>query len=110
MKSITLKQAVIIAVICKFLAVMMLRASVASTTNKNMIDGDICADDSHILVFGMRTALVSVLFMMGVVDFFLLPVSTPHTITGPLPGQHCGQGLWVRDLVRVDQICVWTIH
>ena len=58
----------------------------ASTTRKKIIDGDVCADNPHVLVFRMRTALVSVSFMMAVVDFFALPTSKTHTIPGSIVG------------------------
>ena len=58
----------------------------ASTTHKNMINGDVYADNPHILVFRMLTALANVLLMMVVVAFFTLPISMTHTIPGSIAG------------------------
>lgn len=85
-KSLTLKQAVLIAAICEFLGAMLLGASVTSTIRKNMIDGDMYADEPDVLMFGMLTALVSASFMMGVANYFALPISTTHTIIGSIVG------------------------
>lgn len=107
-KSITLKQAVIIAAICEFLGALLLGASVTSTIRKKMIDGDskssthcvsatfsprfshqlspVYADEPDVLMFGMLTALVSASFMMAVANFFALPISTTHTIIGSIVG------------------------
>ncbi|KAL7537196.1 hypothetical protein ACHAXR_007652 [Thalassiosira sp. AJA248-18] len=85
-KSITLKQAVIIAAICEFLGAMLLGASVTSTIRKKMIDGDMYADEPDVLMFGMLTALVSASFMMAVANYFALPISTTHTIIGSIVG------------------------
>jgi len=85
-KSLTLKQAVIIAAICEFLGAMLLGASVTSTIRKNMIDGDMYTEEPDVLMFGMLTALVSASFMMGVANYFALPISTTHTIIGSIVG------------------------
>eukprot|EP00578_Thalassiosira_sp_NH16_P032025 CAMPEP_0181079226 /NCGR_PEP_ID=MMETSP1071-20121207/1915_1 /TAXON_ID=35127 /ORGANISM="Thalassiosira sp., Strain NH16" /LENGTH=562 /DNA_ID=CAMNT_0023160611 /DNA_START=91 /DNA_END=1779 /DNA_ORIENTATION=+ len=85
-KSITLKQAVLIAAICEFLGAMLLGASVTSTIRKNMIDGDMYENDPDVLMFGMLTALVSASFMMAVANYFALPISTTHTIIGSIVG------------------------
>lgn len=85
-KSLTLKQAVVIAAICEFLGAMLLGASVTSTIRKNMIDGDMYTDEPDVLMFGMLTALVSASFMMGVANYLALPISTTHTIIGSIVG------------------------
>lgn len=74
-KSITLKQAVMIAAVCEFLGAMLLGASVTSTIRKSIIDGDLYADEPDVLMFGMLTALVSASFMMFVANYLALPVS-----------------------------------
>ena len=49
-KSISLKQAVLIAAVCEFLGAMLLGASVTSTIRKNMIDGEMYEDDPDVLM------------------------------------------------------------
>lgn len=85
-KSISLKQAVLIAAVCEFLGAMLLGASVTSTIRKNMIDGEMYEDDPDVLMYGMLTALVSASFMMGVANYAALPISTTHTIIGSIVG------------------------
>lgn len=85
-KSLTLKQAVLIAAICEFLGAMLLGASVTSTIRKSIIDGDMYTEEPDVLMFGMLTALVSASFMMAVANHFALPISTTHTIIGSIVG------------------------
>lgn len=85
-KSVTLKQAVLIAAICEFLGAMLLGASVTSTIRKNMIKVDMYTEEPDVLMFGMLTALVSASFMMAVANFCALPISTTHTIIGSIVG------------------------
>jgi len=85
-KSLTLKQAVIIAAICEFMGALLLGASVTSTIRKSMIDVDMYMDEPDVLMFGMLTALVSASFMMFVANYFALPISTTHTIIGSIVG------------------------
>lgn len=51
-----------------------------------MIDGTMYEDEPDVLMFGMLTALVSASFMMGVANYFALPISTTHTIIGSIVG------------------------
>jgi len=85
-KSITLKQAVLIAAVCEFMGAMLLGASVTSTIRKKMIDGDMYADEPDVLMYGMLTSLVSASFMMAVANYLALPISTTHTIIGAIVG------------------------
>ena len=56
-KSVSLKQAVIIASICEFLGAMLLGASVSSTIKGKMIDADLYEDTPDVLMYGMLTSL-----------------------------------------------------
>jgi len=85
-KSLTLKQAVMIAAVCEFMGALLLGASVTSTIRKSMIDVDMYLDEPDVLMFGMLTALVSASFMMFVANYFALPISTTHTIIGSIVG------------------------
>jgi len=85
-KSLTLKQAVMIAAVCEFMGALLLGASVTSTIRKSMIDVDMYMDEPDVLMFGMLTALVSASFMMFVANYFALPISTTHTIIGSIVG------------------------
>jgi len=85
-KSVTLKQAVVIAGICEFLGAMLLGASVTSTIKGKMIDTSLYADEPGVLMYGMLTSLVAASFILAVANYLALPVSTTHTIVGSIVG------------------------
>jgi len=85
-KSVSLKQAVIIASICEFGGAMLLGASVTETIKGKMIDTSIYADEPGVLMYGMLTSLVSASFILFVANYLALPVSTTHTIVGSIVG------------------------
>eukprot|EP00986_Skeletonema_menzelii_P000912 scaffold255_cov142-Skeletonema_menzelii.AAC.24 len=85
-KSVSLKQAVVIAGICEFLGAMLLGASVTSTIKGKMVDTSLYADDPGVLMYGMLTSLVAASFILGVANYLALPVSTTHTIVGSIVG------------------------
>jgi len=81
-KSITLKQAVIIASIFEFCGVLFLGASVASTVRGKIFNVEEYEDEPEIVMLGMFTSLVSASFMMMGATYLGLPVSTTHTVIG----------------------------
>ena len=83
-KSITLKQAVIVASICEFCGVLFLGASVASTVRGKIFNVEQYEDEPEIVMLGMFTSLVSASFMMLGATYFGLPVSTTHTVSTAL--------------------------
>eukprot|EP01082_Thalassiosira_pseudonana_P008335 g7631.t1 g7631 contig24:1119825-1122050(-) len=85
-KSITLKQAVIIASICEFSGAMFLGASVTSTVRGKIFNTNLYTDEPEIVLLGMFTSLVTASFMMLVATYFGLPVSTTHTVIGCIIG------------------------
>lgn len=85
-KSVTLKQAVLIASICEFLGAMLLGASVTATIKGKIIDTDLYEDDPDVLMYGMLTSLVAAAFILGAANYLALPVSTTHTIIGSIVG------------------------
>lgn len=85
-KSVTLKQAVMIASVCEFLGAMLLGASVTSTIKGKILDTDQYADEPDVLMYGMLTSLVAASFILGVANYLALPLSTTHTIVGSIVG------------------------
>ncbi|KAL7469741.1 hypothetical protein ACHAXS_009994 [Conticribra weissflogii] len=85
-KSITLKQAVIIASIFEFTGAMFLGASVTSTVRGKIFDTDAYEDEPEIVMLGMLTSLMVATFMLLGATYFALPVSTTHTIIGCIIG------------------------
>jgi sodium-dependent phosphate transporter len=85
-KSITLKQAVMIASVCEFSGAFFLGASVTGTIRNKIIDVDEYEDDPELLLFGMFTSLVAAVVMLWLATHFGLPVSTTHDIVGSIMG------------------------
>ncbi|KAL9190682.1 hypothetical protein ACHAXT_000388 [Thalassiosira profunda] len=85
-KSVTLKQAVIIASICEFLGAMLLGASVTSTIKGKIVDTSLYEDEPDVLMYGMLTSLVAASFILAAANYMALPVSTTHTIVGSIVG------------------------
>lgn len=85
-KSISLKQAVLIASVCEFSGAFFLGASVTGTIRNKIIDIDIYEDEPEILLFGMFTALLSAVLMLFIASHLGLPVSTTHDIVGCIMG------------------------
>ncbi len=85
-KSITLKQAVIIASIFEFTGAMFLGASVTSTVRGKIFDTDAYEDEPEIVMLGMLTSLMVATFMLLGATYFALPVSTTHTVSFSIEG------------------------
>lgn len=85
-KSVTLKQAVIIASIFEFCGAFFLGASVTSTIRSKIVDTDLFTDEPDVLMFGMFTALIGANTMLFIATYFGLPVSTTHDIVGSVMG------------------------
>ncbi|KAL7549545.1 hypothetical protein ACHAWF_012817 [Thalassiosira exigua] len=85
-KSITLKQAVIIASIFEFCGVLFLGASVASTVRGKIFDAEAYAEEPELVLLGMFTSLVAASVMMMGATYLGLPVSTTHTVIGCIIG------------------------
>ena len=58
-KSLTLKQAVIVAAIFEFSGALFLGASVTSTIRSKIFDVDLYADEPEIVLLGMFTSLIT---------------------------------------------------
>jgi solute carrier family 20 (sodium-dependent phosphate transporter) len=85
-KSVTLKQAVIIASIFEFSGAFFLGASVTSTIRSKIVDSDLYESQPDILMLGMFSALVSANIMLYIATHFGMPVSTTHDIVGSIMG------------------------
>mmetsp|Transcript_4503 Transcript_4503/g.9980 ORF Transcript_4503/g.9980 Transcript_4503/m.9980 type:complete len:554 (+) Transcript_4503:264-1925(+) len=85
-KSVSLKQAVLIASLCEFLGAMLLGASVTSTIKGKIIDTSLYENEPDVLMYGMLTSLVAASFILAAANYLALPVSTTHTIVGSIVG------------------------
>lgn len=85
-KSITLKQAVLIASVCEFSGAYFLGAAVTSTVRSKIFDVDLYEDTPDVLMFGMFTSLFSANVWLFVATYLAMPVSTTHDIVGCIMG------------------------
>ena len=85
-KSITLKQAVLIASIFEFSGAFFLGAAVTGTIRSKIVSVKLYEDEPEVLMFGMMTSLMAASFMLFVATHFGIPVSTTHDIVGCIMG------------------------
>ena len=85
-KSVSLRQAVIIASVFEFAGSLFLGASVTNTIRSKILDIDMYDDEPEVLMFGMLCALVTASIILIVATAMSLPVSTTHTIVGAIIG------------------------
>lgn len=84
--ALTVKQAVLIAVIFEFAGAYLAGGEVTSTIRKGIIDPSLLADTPEYLVFGMLSALLSAGIWLLIASSLGWPVSTTHTIVGAIVG------------------------
>jgi PiT family inorganic phosphate transporter len=85
-KAITIKQAIIIAMIFEFAGAYLAGGEVTSTIRKGIIDPELLSEEPELLVYGMMSALLAAGIWLLVASSFGWPVSTTHTIVGAIVG------------------------
>jgi len=85
-KALTIKQAIIIAMIFEFAGAYLAGGEVTSTIRKGIIDSAYFVDQPHLLVFGMVSALLAAGIWLLVASYLGWPVSTTHSIVGAIVG------------------------
>lgn len=85
-KALTLKQAIMIAIIFEFLGAYLAGGAVTSTIRKGIIDPGLLAGTPELLVFGMMAALLAAGIWLLIATHFGWPVSTTHSIVGAIVG------------------------
>ena len=85
-KALTIKQAIIIAMIFEFLGAYLAGGEVTSTIRKGIIDPTFLADTPELLVYGMLSALLAAGTWLMIASIFGWPVSTTHSIVGAIVG------------------------
>lgn len=104
-KAITLKQAIIIAIIFEFAGAYLAGGAVTSTIRSGITDAGLLADSPDLLVFGMMSALLAAGIWLLIATHYGWPVSTTHSIIGAIVG-FAAVGISV-DAVQWNKI--WTI-
>jgi len=84
--AVTVKQAIIIAIIFEFLGAVLAGGHVTKTIRKGIIDPTNIIDSPEILVYGMLAALLAAAVWLMVASAKGWPVSTTHSIIGALIG------------------------
>jgi PiT family inorganic phosphate transporter len=84
--AITIKQAILIAMVFEFAGAYLAGGEVTSTIRKGIIDPMELAQDPELLVFGMMSALLAAAIWLFVASIFGWPVSTTHSIVGAIVG------------------------
>jgi len=84
--ALTVRQAIIIAMIFEFAGAYLAGGEVTSTIRKGIIDPGIFADTPHLLVYGMLSALLAAGTWLLVASMLGWPVSTTHSIVGAIVG------------------------
>lgn len=85
-KALTLKQAIIIAIIFEFAGAWLAGGAVTATIRKGIIDPAILSGTPELLVFGMLAALLAAGLWLLIATYFGWPVSTTHSIVGAIVG------------------------
>ncbi|WOH39035.1 anion permease [Thalassotalea fonticola] len=85
-KALTIKQAIIIAMIFEFAGAYLAGGEVTSTIRKGIIDSSFYIDTPELLVFGMISALLAAGTWLLIASYMGWPVSTTHSIVGAIVG------------------------
>ncbi len=85
-KALTIKQAIIIAMIFEFAGAYLAGGEVTSTIRKGIIDSAPFIPNPEYLVLGMISALFAAAIWLAVASYLGWPVSTTHSIVGAIVG------------------------
>ncbi|MFT6750900.1 MAG: PiT family inorganic phosphate transporter [Candidatus Azotimanducaceae bacterium] len=101
-KAITIKQAIIIAIIFEFAGAYLAGGEVTSTIRKGIIDPSALEDSPELLVYGMMASLLAAGCWLLIATMKGWPVSTTHSIVGAIVG-FASVGISV-DAVQWDRV------
>jgi len=85
-KAITIKQAVLIAIVFEFAGAFLAGGEVTKTIRKGIIDPSSLSSTPELLVFGMLASLLAAGIWLLVASIKGWPVSTTHSIVGAIVG------------------------
>ncbi|WP_027960255.1 inorganic phosphate transporter [Halomonas halodenitrificans] len=110
-RAITIKQAILIAVVFEFLGAWLAGGEVTNTIRKGIIDPELLQDDPQLLVYGMLAALLAAATWLFVASMKGWPVSTTHSVVGAIVGfSVAGLGAASVDWASVGKIAAsWVV-
>ncbi|MDN3557530.1 inorganic phosphate transporter [Halomonas maura] len=110
-KAITIKQAILIAVVFEFLGAWLAGGEVTDTIRKGIIDPALLKGDPQLLVYGMLASLLAAATWLLIASMRGWPVSTTHSIVGAIVGfAMAGLGLEAIGWSKVGQIAAsWVV-
>lgn len=85
-RALTIKQAILIAMVFEFLGAYLAGGEVTSTIRKGIIDPSVLNDSPELLVYGMLSALLAAGTWLMIASMKGWPVSTTHSIVGAIVG------------------------
>lgn len=85
-RALTVKQAIVIAVIFEFAGAYLAGGEVTATIRKGILDPALIVDQPDLLVFGMMASLLAAGTWLLIASMKGWPVSTTHSIVGALVG------------------------
>ncbi len=85
-RSITLKQAIVIAILFEFAGAWLAGGAVTETIRKGIIDPALLTANPELLVYGMLASLLAAGIWLLVATHYGWPVSTTHSIVGAIVG------------------------
>ncbi len=85
-RALTIKQAILIAMVFEFMGAYLAGGEVTATIRKGIIDADLLTDTPELMVYGMLSALLAAGTWLMIASIKGWPVSTTHTIVGAIVG------------------------
>jgi PiT family inorganic phosphate transporter len=85
-RALTIKQAILIAMVFEFMGAYLAGGEVTSTIRKGIIDAEVLSDSPELMVYGMMSALLAAGTWLMIASIKGWPVSTTHTIVGAIVG------------------------
>ena len=85
-RSITMKQAVLLAAVFEFAGAFLVGGHVTDTVRKGIVSTEVFQGNPEIFVMGMLSAMLAAGVWLNLATFLGLPVSTTHSIIGAIVG------------------------
>ena len=110
-RALTIKQAILIAMVFEFAGAFLAGGEVTSTIRKGIIETGALSDTPELLVFGMMASLLAAGIWLLIATYFGWPVSTTHSIVGAIVGfAAVGIGMEVVNWGKVGSIAAsWVV-